>query len=145
MHTCRLQFCDVCYEHTSLFPFERTCVDACIAVCPPRDAMQAVLAQGPGRAQPHRQNTGTSHHTHHIASHTSHHITSHHTTSHHITSLTSHHITSHHIKPQGGVGAGHPKCQFCDIYLYDNDRLYYHMRERHEQCTVCAANGLPNQ
>jgi len=37
---------------------------------------------------------------------------------------------------------GHPKCEFCDIVFYDNDQLYVHCRDRHEECYLCARNGI---
>ncbi|CAH7667874.1 hypothetical protein PPACK8108_LOCUS2313 [Phakopsora pachyrhizi] len=35
---------------------------------------------------------------------------------------------------------GHPKCQFCKIYFYDDDQLYKHCKEKHEQCFICVRN-----
>ncbi|KAG0149675.1 hypothetical protein CROQUDRAFT_88755 [Cronartium quercuum f. sp. fusiforme G11] len=35
---------------------------------------------------------------------------------------------------------GHPKCEFCSTYFYDDDQLYKHCREKHEQCFICVRN-----
>ncbi|RYP61281.1 hypothetical protein DL769_007777 [Monosporascus sp. CRB-8-3] len=32
---------------------------------------------------------------------------------------------------------GHPKCDFCRQRFYDADKLYEHLRERHERCFLC--------
>ncbi|RYO76515.1 hypothetical protein DL766_009684 [Monosporascus sp. MC13-8B] len=32
---------------------------------------------------------------------------------------------------------GHPKCDFCRQRFYDDDKLYEHLRERHERCFLC--------
>ena len=123
----RLQYCDVCYEHTSLFPSERKCVLLSGFVVPANNisesranwpglsVAQSVHAEGACGAQPHRQDGGV---------------------------LAAMQCRSH---AQAGDVIGHPKCQFCDVYLYDNDKLYFHMRQHHEPCTVCATLGQPNQ
>lgn len=36
---------------------------------------------------------------------------------------------------------GHPTCEFCRITFYDNDQLFAHCRDRHEQCFLCIQNG----
>lgn len=36
---------------------------------------------------------------------------------------------------------GHPTCEFCHITFYDNDLLFAHCRDRHEQCFLCIRNG----
>lgn len=36
---------------------------------------------------------------------------------------------------------GHPTCEFCHITFYDNDQLFAHCRDRHEQCFLCIQNG----
>lgn len=35
---------------------------------------------------------------------------------------------------------GHPKCEFCATHFYDDDQLYKHCREKHEQCFICVRN-----
>ena len=32
---------------------------------------------------------------------------------------------------------GHPKCNFCKTRYFDNDQLFQHCRESHEQCHIC--------
>jgi hypothetical protein len=36
---------------------------------------------------------------------------------------------------------GHPNCEFCKTVFYDNDQLFAHCRDRHEQCFICIRNG----
>ncbi|KAH9814746.1 hypothetical protein DFH28DRAFT_971037 [Melampsora americana] len=43
--------------------------------------------------------------------------------------------------PVGDDGfKGHPKCEFCSTHFYDDDELYKHCREKHEQCFICIRN-----
>lgn len=37
--------------------------------------------------------------------------------------------------------SGHPQCEFCKSTFYDNDQLFEHCRDRHEQCFICIRNG----
>lgn len=37
---------------------------------------------------------------------------------------------------------GHPRCGFCTTYFYDDDQLYQHCREKHEQCFICVRTGI---
>jgi len=37
---------------------------------------------------------------------------------------------------------GHPRCGFCSVYYYDDDQLYQHCRDKHEQCFICVRNGV---
>lgn len=32
-------------------------------------------------------------------------------------------------------------CEFCRITFYDNDQLFAHCRDKHEQCFICIRNG----
>ncbi|KAG7442494.1 uncharacterized protein BT62DRAFT_905989 [Guyanagaster necrorhizus] len=43
---------------------------------------------------------------------------------------------------EGGV---HPLCQFCRECFFDDDELFPHMRERHEECFICKRNGIRDQ
>ncbi|KAI8054665.1 hypothetical protein BDF22DRAFT_618912 [Syncephalis plumigaleata] len=36
---------------------------------------------------------------------------------------------------------GHPECGFCHQDYYDDDQLYEHCRDRHEQCHLCVRSG----
>ncbi|KAF8310203.1 hypothetical protein DL93DRAFT_1671469 [Clavulina sp. PMI_390] len=44
---------------------------------------------------------------------------------------------------EGPVDA-HPLCSFCKECFYDDDALYAHLRERHEECFVCKRAGERN-
>jgi E3 ubiquitin-protein ligase ZNF598 len=35
----------------------------------------------------------------------------------------------------------HHFCEYCQLYLYSDDELYVHMRDRHEQCHICKQRG----
>ncbi|KAI9477923.1 MAG: hypothetical protein EXX96DRAFT_636421, partial [Benjaminiella poitrasii] len=37
--------------------------------------------------------------------------------------------------------AGHPECAFCCIRFYDDDALFVHCRDQHEQCFLCVRSG----
>ncbi len=39
------------------------------------------------------------------------------------------------------LGSEHHFCEYCHDYLYSDDELYVHMRDRHEQCHICKARG----
>lgn len=43
---------------------------------------------------------------------------------------------------EGGV---HPMCGLCHECFFDNDELYTHCRERHEECFICKRNDIRNQ
>lgn len=36
---------------------------------------------------------------------------------------------------------GHPKCGFCKINFFDNEQLFEHCRNKHEQCHICIRQG----
>ncbi|RKP10601.1 hypothetical protein THASP1DRAFT_12632 [Thamnocephalis sphaerospora] len=36
---------------------------------------------------------------------------------------------------------GHPECSFCSEHFYDDDQLFEHCRDRHEQCHICVRSG----
>ncbi|RKP26243.1 hypothetical protein SYNPS1DRAFT_14454 [Syncephalis pseudoplumigaleata] len=40
---------------------------------------------------------------------------------------------------------GHPECGFCKQNFYDDDQLYEHCRDRHEQCHLCVRAGVGRQ
>ncbi len=35
----------------------------------------------------------------------------------------------------------HHYCDFCGLHLFDNDKLYEHLNEKHQLCTLCHKNG----
>lgn len=39
----------------------------------------------------------------------------------------------------------HAKCDFCRRSFYDNDALFKHCRETHEECFVCVRMGIRHQ
>lgn len=43
---------------------------------------------------------------------------------------------------EGGI---HPLCEFCRECFFDDDELYSHMREKHEDCFVCKRNNVKDQ
>lgn len=43
---------------------------------------------------------------------------------------------------EGGV---HPLCEFCRECFFDDDGLYSHMREKHEECFICKRNEVRDQ
>jgi len=45
-------------------------------------------------------------------------------------------------KPKGADFEVHPMCEFCRECTIDDDELYAHMRENHEECFVCKRNGI---
>ncbi|KAJ1968039.1 hypothetical protein IWQ62_001488 [Dispira parvispora] len=55
--------------------------------------------------------------------------------------FTKPHLTSHYRKGDKAGFPGHPNCDFCQHAFYDNDHLYEHCRDRHEQCHICLRNG----
>jgi len=42
---------------------------------------------------------------------------------------------------QGTAFRGHPQCRFCKTRFYNNDALYQHLKEKHENCFVCHRQG----
>jgi E3 ubiquitin-protein ligase ZNF598 len=40
---------------------------------------------------------------------------------------------------EGGV---HPLCEFCRECFFDDDELYSHIREKHEECFICKRNEV---
>ncbi|KAJ3223366.1 hypothetical protein HK099_001242 [Clydaea vesicula] len=40
---------------------------------------------------------------------------------------------------------GHPECGFCKKSYFQNDELYEHCREKHEQCFICQRKGVRHQ
>jgi len=36
---------------------------------------------------------------------------------------------------------GHPMCKFCKTRFYNEDALYYHLKQKHENCHVCRKEG----
>ncbi|RKP39561.1 hypothetical protein BJ085DRAFT_20324, partial [Dimargaris cristalligena] len=54
-------------------------------------------------------------------------------------------LTAHYRKGDKTGFTGHPSCEFCHRAFYDNDALFDHCRERHEQCFVCVNNGQGRQ
>ncbi|KAJ1650560.1 hypothetical protein IWQ61_008667 [Dispira simplex] len=55
--------------------------------------------------------------------------------------FTKPHLTAHYRKGDKAGFPGHPNCDFCQHAFYDNDHLYEHCRDRHEQCHICLRNG----
>ena len=60
--------------------------------------------------------------------------------------LLPHHLPSIRLhgplqKPKGIEVEAHPMCDFCRECFADNDDLYSHMREKHEECFICKRNG----
>ncbi|EEB07645.1 ubiquitin-protein ligase E3 [Schizosaccharomyces japonicus yFS275] len=52
--------------------------------------------------------------------------------------LTKHHEVGDKGKELEVTGfKGHPKCEFCKAFFYDEDELFKHCREKHEKCHVC--------
>ena len=39
---------------------------------------------------------------------------------------------------------GHPLCEFCDERFFDSEALFKHLRQVHETCHFCEADGLQN-
>ncbi|KAJ2864687.1 hypothetical protein GGH94_002735 [Coemansia aciculifera] len=50
-------------------------------------------------------------------------------------------LRAHYSRGDGTGFTGHPQCDFCRIYFYDNDQLFDHCRQKHEQCFICVRNG----
>ncbi|KAF9792169.1 hypothetical protein BJ322DRAFT_17332 [Thelephora terrestris] len=48
-------------------------------------------------------------------------------------------------KPKDVDIEAHPMCEFCRECFYDNDAIYAHMRESHEECFVCKRNGVTHK
>lgn len=42
---------------------------------------------------------------------------------------------------RGHLRRTHPQCQFCRVFYLDDDKLYAHLQEAHETCTICERNG----
>lgn len=42
-------------------------------------------------------------------------------------------------------GGTHPLCAFCRECFFDDDELFVHMRERHEECFICKRNEVRDQ
>ena len=66
----------------------------------------------------------------------------------HEHSLYSQHSLQRHTKEGDAAEdheatgfSGHPMCEFCKITFYDNDQLFEHCRDKHEQCFICLRNG----
>ncbi|KAH8929077.1 hypothetical protein BT69DRAFT_1236398 [Atractiella rhizophila] len=64
---------------------------------------------------------------------------------HEHTLFTAQQLSSHNRigdSPSNSQGfRGHPPCEFCQIDFYDNDALFAHCRDMHEQCFICVKNG----
>jgi hypothetical protein len=45
-------------------------------------------------------------------------------------------------KVDGGI---HPLCEFCRDCFFGDDELFFHLRERHEDCFICKRNGVRDQ
>lgn len=45
-------------------------------------------------------------------------------------------------KPKGVDIEVHPMCEFCRECTLDDDELYAHMREKHEECFICKRNEV---
>lgn len=39
----------------------------------------------------------------------------------------------------------HAYCQFCNLYLFDQDKLYEHLYKSHETCFICTKRGKQYQ
>ncbi|KAJ2457960.1 hypothetical protein GGF42_002370 [Coemansia sp. RSA 2424] len=50
-------------------------------------------------------------------------------------------LRAHYSRGDGTGFTGHPQCDFCRIAFYDNDQLFDHCRQKHEQCFICVRNG----
>ena len=46
-------------------------------------------------------------------------------------------------KPTDADVTVHPMCNFCHECFIDDDGLYSHLREKHEECFVCKRNEKP--
>ncbi|KLO14194.1 hypothetical protein SCHPADRAFT_826837 [Schizopora paradoxa] len=58
------------------------------------------------------------------------------------------HVPSLSHRPQRNkdkTDDAHPLCEFCRDCFFDDDGLYAHMRERHEECFVCKRAGVQHQ
>ena len=40
---------------------------------------------------------------------------------------------------------GHPECFFCKVNFYDDDALFEHCRDKHEQCHICVRQGVKHE
>ncbi|KAI9280485.1 hypothetical protein BY458DRAFT_430813 [Sporodiniella umbellata] len=65
---------------------------------------------------------------------------------------TNNQLTEHHSKgdrrflPKDETGfSGHPECHFCKTRFFDNDALYIHCRDNHEQCFLCVREGIRHE
>ena|SRR2546423_8893648 len=54
-------------------------------------------------------------------------------------------LDKHYLEGDESGFKGHPECEFCQSNFYDDDALYDHCRERHEQCEICKKRGIRNQ
>ncbi|KAJ1971572.1 hypothetical protein H4R35_005185 [Dimargaris xerosporica] len=50
-------------------------------------------------------------------------------------------LTAHYRRGDKQGFPGHPSCDFCHYAFYDDDQLYEHCRDRHEQCHICVRSG----
>ncbi|CAG8566433.1 5786_t:CDS:10 [Diversispora eburnea] len=58
---------------------------------------------------------------------------------------TRHELEKHIEKGDKSGFKGHPECEFCKTTFYDDDELYEHCRDNHEQCYICLRNGIRHQ
>lgn len=42
---------------------------------------------------------------------------------------------------RGHIRREHPQCKFCRVHYLDDEKLYSHLQEVHETCSVCERNG----
>ncbi|KAJ2158006.1 hypothetical protein GGF46_004102 [Coemansia sp. RSA 552] len=54
-------------------------------------------------------------------------------------------LRAHYARGDGTGFTGHPSCQFCQTPFYDNDQLFDHCRQKHEQCFICVRSGVGRQ
>ncbi|KAI1784004.1 hypothetical protein LXA43DRAFT_1044548 [Ganoderma leucocontextum] len=62
----------------------------------------------------------------------------------HVPSMGRGHRRDHKHQQQV-EGGTHPLCEFCRECFFEDDELYAHMRERHEDCFVCKRNEVKDQ
>ncbi|KAL0091506.1 hypothetical protein J3Q64DRAFT_1830903 [Phycomyces blakesleeanus] len=72
--------------------------------------------------------------------------------SHEHTLYTYSQLQKHHKQGDKGLAKdddtgfkGHPECYFCRTSFYDNDELYTHCRDKHEQCHLCVRRGVQHE
>lgn len=63
----------------------------------------------------------------------------------HLPSMNHRHQNSKVLPNEQIEGGIHPLCEFCRECFVDDDELFKHMREKHEECFVCKRNEVRDQ